>query len=65
MPKEKKFPYRFVSEQEPSEKQLDNIMKEVAIDVRNRAEATNEKFRQDLNKLSLAMRKQYGVAWKI
>ncbi len=45
--------YRFQSDVEPTDKQLALLMKEVAIDVRNRAEIANKKFQEDLRQLCL------------
>ncbi len=45
--------YRFQSDEEPTDKQLALLMKEVAIEVRNRAEVANKKFQEDLRQLCL------------
>lgn len=45
--------YRFMSDDEPTEIQLGLLMKEVAIDVRKRAEIANNKFQEDLRLLCL------------
>ena len=43
--------YRFTSDEDPTDEQLNQIMKEVAIDVRKRAEIANKKFQEDLRQL--------------
>jgi hypothetical protein len=43
--------YRFKFDEEPTDKQLGLLMKEVAIDVRNRAEIANKKFQEELRLL--------------
>jgi hypothetical protein len=45
--------YRFTSDEEPSEQQLKQLMKEVAIDVRKRADIANKKFQLELSQLCL------------
>lgn len=50
--------YRFTSDKEPTDEQLSQIMKEVAIDVRKRAEKTNNKFKEELRQLCLLKSKQ-------
>jgi hypothetical protein len=49
--------YRFTSDNEPTDEQLGQIMKEVAIDVRKRASIANEKFQEELKKLCIDKRK--------
>lgn len=43
--------YRFISDQEPTDEQLGQLMKEVAIDVRKRAEKASQKFQEELRQL--------------
>jgi len=43
--------YRFTSDEDPTDEQLNQIMKEVAIDVRKRAEIANKKFQEELRQL--------------
>lgn len=43
--------YRFTSDEDPTDEQLKQIMKEVAIDVRKRAEKANQKFQEELRQL--------------
>lgn len=50
--------YRFTSDNEPSDEQLSQLMKEVAIDVRKRAETANKKFQEELRQLCIAKAKQ-------
>ncbi len=50
--------YRFYSDVEPTDKQLALLMKEVAIDVRNRAEIANKKFQEELRLLCVQKAKQ-------
>ena len=50
--------YRFMSDYEPTDEQLSQLMKEVAIDVRKRAEIANRKFHDDLKQLCLLKVKQ-------
>ena len=38
--------YRFTSDVEPTEKQLDNLMKEVLIEVKEKAEIADIKFKE-------------------
>lgn len=45
--------YRFKFDEEPTDTQLGLLMKEVAIDVRNRAEVANKKFQEELRKLCI------------
>ena len=45
--------YRFTSDEEPTDEQLTQIMKEVAIDVRKRAEIANKKFQEELRQLCI------------
>ncbi len=45
--------YRFQSDEEPTEMQLAFLMKEVAIDVKLRAEVANKKFQEELRQLCL------------
>ncbi|MEI6753385.1 MAG: hypothetical protein WCK78_09460 [Paludibacter sp.] len=45
--------YRFTSDEEPTDEQLGQLMKEVAIDVRKRAQITNMKFQEDLRRLCI------------
>ena len=50
--------YRFSSDEEPTDEQLGQLMKEVAIDVRKRAKIANKKFQEDLSQLCLLKSKQ-------
>jgi len=50
--------YRFTSDEEPTDEQLGQIMKEVAIDVRKRAEITNKKFQEELRQLCIVKSKE-------
>jgi hypothetical protein len=50
--------YRFTSDDEPTDEQLTQLMKEVAIDVRKRAEIANKKFQEELQKLCALKSKQ-------
>jgi len=50
--------YRFTSDEEPTDEQLDLLMKEVAIDVRKRAEIANKKFQEELRQLCILKSKQ-------
>jgi len=50
--------YRFIYDEEPTDEQLNQIMKEVAIDVRKRAKIANKKFQDELQKLCLLKSKQ-------
>ena len=50
--------YRFTSDEEPSDDQLSMIMKEVAIDVRERAENASKKFQEELRQLCILKSKQ-------
>jgi len=50
--------YRFTSDEEPTDEQLNQIMKEVAIDVRKRADLANRKFQDELQQLCLLKSKQ-------
>ncbi|MFZ4725551.1 MAG: hypothetical protein ACOYMD_08895 [Paludibacter sp.] len=50
--------YRFTSDNDPTDEQLNQIMKEVAIDVRKRAEIANRKFQEELRQLCLLKSKQ-------
>ena len=50
--------YRFTSDEEPSDEQLGQLMKEVAIDVRKRSEIANKKFQEELSQLCLLKTKQ-------
>lgn len=43
--------YRFTSDEEPTDEQLSQLMKEVAIDVRKRAEIANKRFQEELKQL--------------
>lgn len=43
--------YRFTSDEDPTDEQLKQIMKEVAIDVKIRAERANRKFQEELRQL--------------
>lgn len=45
--------YRFISDEEPTDEQLGQLMKEVGKDVRNRAEIANKKFMEELRQLCL------------
>jgi len=45
--------YRFISDEEPTDEQLSQLMKEVAIDVRKRAEIANQKFQEELRQLCI------------
>jgi len=45
--------YRFTSDEDPTDEQLNQIMKEVAIDVRKRAESANKKFQEELRQLCM------------
>ena len=51
--------YRFSSDYEPTIEQLNQIMKEVAIDVRQKSLNTNIKFQEELKQLCIDRRKQY------
>jgi len=51
--------YRFSSDNEPTLEQLNQIMKEVAIDVRQKSLNTNIKFQEELKQLCIDRRKQY------
>ena len=51
--------YRFSSDKEPTLEQLNQIMKEVAIDVRQKSLHTNIKFQEELKQLCIDKRKQY------
>lgn len=50
--------YRFISDEEPTDEQLCQLMKEVAIDVRKRAEIANKKFQDELRQLCILKTKQ-------
>ncbi len=50
--------YRFTSDEEPTDEQLGQLMKEVAIDVRKRAEIANKKFQEELRLLCILKAKQ-------
>ncbi len=50
--------YRFTSDEEPTDEQLSQIMKEVAIDVRKRAEIANKKFQEELRQLCIVKSKE-------
>jgi hypothetical protein len=50
--------YRFTSDDEPTDEQLGQLMKEVAIDVRKRSEIANKKFQEELSQLCLLKAKQ-------
>lgn len=50
--------YRFASDEEPTDEQLGLLMKEVAIDVRKRAEIANKKFQEELRQLCILKSKQ-------
>ena len=50
--------YRFQSDEEPTDKQLRLLMKEVAADVKLRAEIANKKFQEDLRLLCVQAAKQ-------
>ena len=50
--------YRFTSDEEPTDEQLVQLMKEVAIDVRKRSEIANKRFQEELQQLCLAKSKQ-------
>ncbi len=50
--------YRFTSDEEPSDEQLKQLMKEVAIDVRKRADIANKKFQYELSQLCLIKSKE-------
>jgi hypothetical protein len=50
--------YRFTSDEEPTDEQLGQLMKEVAIDVRKRAEIANKKFQEELRQLCILKAKQ-------
>ena len=50
--------YRFIYDEEPTDDQLHQIMKEVGIDVRKRAEIANKKFEDELQQLCLLKGKQ-------
>lgn len=50
--------YRFTSDEEPTDEQLGRLMKEVAIDVRKRADIATKKFQEELNQLCLLKSKQ-------
>jgi len=52
--------YRFSSDYEPTIEQLNQIMKEVAIDVRQEALNSNIKFQNELKQLCIEKRKQYA-----
>ena len=51
--------YRFSSDKEPTIEQLNQIMKEVAIDVRQKSLNTNIQFQEELKQLCIDRRKQY------
>jgi len=50
--------YRFTSDEDPTDEQLNQIMKEVAIDVRKRADSANRKFQEELRQLCVLKSKQ-------
>ena len=50
--------YRFTSDSEPTDEQLSQLMKEVAIEVRKKAEVASEKFTEELRQLCLLKSKQ-------
>lgn len=50
--------YRFTSDEEPTDEQLGQIMKEVAFDVRKRAEIANKKFQEELRQLCIIKSKE-------
>jgi hypothetical protein len=50
--------YRFTSDEEPTDEQLGQLMKEVGIDVRKRAEIANKKFQEELRQLCQLKSKQ-------
>ena len=50
--------YRFTSDEDPTDEQLNQIMKEVAIDVRKRADSANRKFQEELRQLCILKSKQ-------
>lgn len=50
--------YRFQSDEEPTDKQLKLLMKEVAIDVKLRAEIAKNKFEEELRILCAQKAKQ-------
>jgi len=50
--------YRFTSDEEPTDEQLGQIMREVSIDVRKRAEIANKKFQEDLRQLCIVKSKE-------
>lgn len=50
--------YRFTSDQEPTDQQLHQIMKEMAVDVRAKAQQVTLQFQQQLSQMCSAERKQ-------
>ena len=44
--------YRFTSDEEPTDEQLHQLMQEVAIDVKKRAEKADKQFAEQLQRLS-------------
>lgn len=47
-----KIEYRFTSDEEPTDEQLHQLMQEVAIDVKKRAEKADKQFAEQLQRLS-------------
>lgn len=53
--------YRFISDSEPSDKQLKQLMKEVALDVRQKADDANARFQEQLSKMCITVRKEQNL----
>jgi len=51
--------YKFISDEEPTDEQLHLLMREVAIDAKNRARKSDELFSEQLQQLLQKAQKQW------